>query len=107
MDLPARFEGMLILKLKSLLNPGKTLRNLLIVFLTLLHEELVDLINESSDDPEEDDSPLDQEWATIKCFFKSEMQTIALIRSLPEIIGGSRISPDFYRKGAAIFEVEN
>ena len=103
-DVTATFDGRLILKLKEFKVPGKNLRNILIVFLTLLHEELVDLINES-EEVEEDEEESDKEWSTIKCFFRSEMQAIALIRSIKGLIESRRITEEYFKKGAAIYEV--
>jgi len=107
-DIASKFDIKTISKLKRLKSPGKNIRNILIVFLTLLHEELMDLINDSEEDidqpVEEEDEVQDREWTTIKCFFKSETQTVALIHSLRGLIKNRRISEEYYKKGAAIFE---
>lgn len=95
----------LIVKLNGIGSPGKHLRNILIVFLTLFHEDLVDLIADSQDTIEEDEE--DPEWSTIRSFFKSEIQIVSLIKSAPKIVQRRGIADEYYKKGAAILEVPN
>lgn len=95
----------IIRELRELKNPSKCLRNLLIVFLTLFHEELADLVADSQESIDEQNED-DPEWATIRSFFASELQTIALIRSVKSIVEKRGITSEYFKKGATILEVE-
>jgi hypothetical protein len=95
-----------IVKLNSIDRPGKQLRNILIVFLTLFHEDLVDLISDSQDTIEDNDDD-DPEWSTIRSFFKSEIQIVSLIKNAGKIVERRGISDEYLKKGAAILEVKN
>lgn len=98
-----QFDGDLVRRIKQMKSGGKHLKNVLIVFLTLLHEELADLINESEELQEESESE-DEEWETIKCFFKSEPQTTAMIHGLRQQLRNRKISDGYFKKAAAIYE---
>ena len=57
------------------------------------------------EDANADEDEGDAEWKTIKGFFKSEMQTLAIIKNVDALVHERRICPDYYSKAAAIFEV--
>ena len=97
-------EARLIRQLRDLQSPSKNLRNILIVFLTLFHEELVDLVADSQEsiDDKEDEDP---EWSTIRSFFNSEIHTVALIKSIKSILDKKGITEEYFKKGATILEV--
>lgn len=97
------FDPRYIMRVKNMHAAGKDLKNILIVFLTLLHEELADLINESEEIIDESECE-DEEWETIRCFFKSDIHTINMIRNLKTIVAKRKISEGYFKKGAAIFE---
>lgn len=86
--------------------PSKKFKNLILSFLTLFHNKL-DYLVEDSPDPEtvkkEKADCIDLEWLTIKSFFRNSQKVLDLIKKAEFYLFENMISEDLFKKSAKIY----